>query len=65
MKGPWEITGSIGHLSWGNSMEFWRGNELRKGLAAGLFTRRLDALKAALNGEFKQDMAKEATYEAT
>jgi len=64
MKGPWEVSYGMGALAWGNSVEFWKGNNERSGLAGGLFMRRLEALKACMGGEFKGEMAKEGTYDA-
>jgi fructose-bisphosphate aldolase class 1 len=63
MKGPWVVTFGVGGIAYGNSVEFWKGDKIKKDLASGLYSRRLEALKACMNGEFKPEMAKEATYE--
>ena len=64
IKKPWAITFAMGPLLYSNSIEYWGGDIKKVELASSLFLRRIEAVKASMNGDFKTIMAQEATFES-
>ena len=63
IKKPWTITFAMGPLLYSNSIEYWKGDNKKLDLASSLFLKRVEAIKASMNGDFKIAMAEEATFE--